>query len=413
MGTDYRIRLVDRLLDDLLGSLPAILLVGPRAAGKTTTALRRAATVLRLDRPADAAAMANDPDAVLGAAPPPVLIDEWQLVPEVLGAVKRLVDAGSQPGQILLTGSSAADLEGAGWPATGRVVRVPIWPMTVRERLGRVAHRSLVDRCFDGDLHDLEPPDSVPNVVDYVALALHSGFPALIDQPDERVRRTWLRSYVDQVVLRDAPLAGYERDPRRLRAYLGAIAACSASTVTHKTLYDAAGVTRQTALAYDSLLELLLVTERVPAWSSNRLRQLTKTPKRYVAEPGLLGALLQVDAAEVVRDGRAVGSVIDTFVTAQVRSELTVSEARPTMLHLRQADGRHEVDLMLQGPAGRIVAIEIKAHASPTVDMARHLRWLRGELGDQLAAGVVFHTGPRPFLLDERIWALPIWSLWG
>ena len=74
---NYRPRLVDVVLDDLLESLPAVLLVGPRASGKTTTALRRARTVLRLDRPATAAAVGNDPDAVLAASDPPVLIDEW------------------------------------------------------------------------------------------------------------------------------------------------------------------------------------------------------------------------------------------------------------------------------------------------------------------------------------------------
>ena len=412
MATPYRLRLVDPLIDELFASLPAVLLVGPRASGKTTTAARRASTLLRLDRADVGSAVANDPDAVLADCEPPVLIDEWQVVPSVLGAVKRSVDALATPGHFLLTGSSRADLQTEGWPATGRVVRVPVWPMTVRERLGRVAGKSLVDRCFDHDFDGLDTGDP-PDLRGYVDLALQSGFPELVTQSSDRVRRAWLDSYIDQTVLRDAPFAGHERDPRRLRAYLTAIAASTAEVVTHKTLYDAAGISRSTALAYDNLLELLFVTERVPAYSSNRLSQLNRTPKRYVTEPGLVGAILRVDARTVIRDARLVGSLIDSFVAAQLRTELVIAGSSAAMAHLRQADGRHEIDLVLEGPAGRIVGIEIKAASAPTPAMAKHLCWLRDELGDQFACGVLFHTGPRPFQLSERVWALPIAALWG
>lgn len=80
-------------------------LTGPRATGKTTTARRHAASVVRLDRPAEAAAFRADPDAALRAQPEPLLLDEWQAVPAVLGAVKRAVDDDPRPGRFLLTGS--------------------------------------------------------------------------------------------------------------------------------------------------------------------------------------------------------------------------------------------------------------------------------------------------------------------
>lgn len=408
----YRPRLVESLLDELLMALPAVLLVGPRASGKTTTALRRAGTALRLDLPAVAAAVDNDPDAVLAEGDPPVLIDEWQVVPSVLGAVKRSVDTTAGNGRFLLTGSSQADLQAQGWPATGRIVRVPVWPMNVRERLGFVDRRSIVDRCFNADLDGLRMPTEPLDVRDYVDLALDGGFPDLVGRHSERARRAWMAAYIEQVVRRDAPFAGHERDPQRLRSYLTALAANTAEVVAHKTLYDAAGVSRMTALAYDNLLELLFVTERIPAFSSNRLRRLTRTPKRYVVEPGLLGPLWRVDARSVVRDGRLVGALLDTFVVAQLRAEIAVAEVSSSMFHLRQVDGRHEVDLVLEGPGGGVVGIEIKAHASPTPAMARHLMWLHDQMGDRFVAGIVFHTGPRAFQLAEQIWALPIASLW-
>jgi len=104
--------------------LPAVLLVGPRATGKATTARRLSASVVRLDRPAEAAAFSADPDAALSRLTEPVLLDEWQAVPDVLGAVERAVDDDPRPARFLLTGSVRADLDAATWPGTGRLVRL-------------------------------------------------------------------------------------------------------------------------------------------------------------------------------------------------------------------------------------------------------------------------------------------------
>src|SRR3990170_6238639 len=108
---DYLPRLVDGQIDALLAELPAIFLTGPRATGKTTTAARRAATIVRLDREAEAVAVRADPDAALRGLPEPILLDEWQVVPSVLGAVKRAVDSRPDPGRFLVAGSVRGGLE--------------------------------------------------------------------------------------------------------------------------------------------------------------------------------------------------------------------------------------------------------------------------------------------------------------
>jgi predicted AAA+ superfamily ATPase len=100
----YQPRLVDPLLDELLAQLPAMLVLGPRTAGKTTTLERRAATVVRLDRQTGAAAFEADPDVALRGLPEPVLLDEWQRVPGVLGAVRRAVEADPHPNRAVLWG---------------------------------------------------------------------------------------------------------------------------------------------------------------------------------------------------------------------------------------------------------------------------------------------------------------------
>ncbi len=168
-----------------------------------------------------------------------------------------------------------------------------------------------------------------------------------------------------------------------------------------------------TALAYDALLDLLLVTQQTPAWSTNRLSRLVRAPKRYLVDPSLLVPLLGIDARAVLREADLLGRVIDTFVMAQLRPEQEASDVAPTLHHLRDEHGRREVDLIVEAPDGRVVGVEIKASAAPDRSAARHLTWLRDELGDQFVCGVVFHTGPRRFVLDERIHALPIATIWG
>jgi uncharacterized protein len=409
----YCPRLVERTLREILGGLPAVMVVGPRGVGKTTTARRQARTIVRLDRELEATPFRSDPDTVLASLDPPVLLDEWQLVPEVLASVKRAVDDEPGPGRFLLTGSVRADLLAPSWAATGRVVRVTMWGLSQRELVGDITRDSFFDRVFAGEVASLKPPADGVGLRDYVELALRGGFPEVALQPSENHRRRWLAAYVDQLIMRDASLADEHRDPVKLRRYLVAVAANTAGVVEHKTLFDAAGVTRMTGAAYDSLFELLFVTERLPAWHSNRLNRLTRAPKRYLTEPALMGTMLGVDARSALRNGDILGRLVDTYVLSQLRPEIEVSEGPLRLHHLRLDGGRHEVDLIAEAADGRIVAIEVKATAAPGPPDAIHLAWLRDQLGPTMVCGIVLHTGPRPFSLGERIHAVPISCLWG
>ena len=404
--------MVDPLLDELISDHPAVLIVGPRACGKTTTGRRHTVGRLRLDRPADASVARADPDAALADGPFPLLIDEWQLVPEVLGAVKRAVDERPGPGRFILTGSAQADLTSAGWPATGRLIRAEMYGLTEREAEGRVAERPLLDRLLASGPQNLGLPDDIGDIRSYVARALRGGFPELVLTASDRGRQRWLSSYVDQLVSRDVSMTGSVRDPVRLRRYLQAVAASTAGTPAMKTLADNAGIDLHTATAYDALLEGLLVTERLPAWSTNRLNRLIRLPKRYLLDPAFVGPLLGVDVRAVMRDGDLLGRLLDTFVVAQLRAECVLSELSPQLFHLRDANGRHEVDVVAELRDGRVVGVEIKASAAPVPADGRHLRWLAEAIGDKFALGIVFHTGPRVRRLEEGIWALPICALW-
>ena len=402
-------RLIEPLITELLSELPALLVVGPRATGKTTTAARHAAGIVRLDRADEAASFRANPDVALRDLPEPVLLDEWQVVPEVMGAVKRAVDTDNRPGRYLLTGSVRADIDTETWPGTGRVVRVPMYPLTVAEQIGNVT-QPLVDRLVGGQ--ELVAAADTPDLRGYIDLALQGGFPEAALVLSDRVRERWLESYVEQLLTRDAMTVNGSRDPARLGRYFEAYTLNSAGLADHKTLYDAAGINRKTALAYDQLLKNLMVVDELPAWTSNRLRRLVLSPKRYLIDPALLGGVIGIDTAAALRDGKLMGRLIETFVTAQLRAEATVAAARPKLYHLRSEQGRIEIDVVAELRGQRIIGIEVKAGSAPSARDARHLAWLRDNLGDRFIAGVVLHTGPSTYPLGSRVVAAPISTLW-
>ncbi|MFM7534991.1 MAG: ATP-binding protein [Acidimicrobiales bacterium] len=405
---EYVPRLVDAELERLLGAFPAVVVVGPRACGKTTTAARRAASVMRLDQPATAASVRADPDEALRSRAEPALLDEWQDVAEVLGAVKRAIDTDPHPGRFVLTGSVTAHLDAVSWPGTGRLVRLPMRTMTQRELAGRVEDRPSLREVLTGQV----APNERVDLGGYVDRALAGGFPQAVVLEDARDRRTWLDSYVEELVTRDVARLGSVRDAGRLRRYLQAWALNSAGIVDDATIWMAAGIDRRTHLAYEQLLADTFVVDVVPSWSTNRLKRVVMTPKRYIADSGLMAAAARIGRGDVLGDATLLGRVIDTFVHHQIAGHLATDPDRPSIHHVRTAGGRQEVDLLLEMDGGRVLAVEVKAGSAPTRTDARHLFWLRDELGASFVAGAVLHTGPEIFRFDESVAAIPISSLW-
>jgi predicted AAA+ superfamily ATPase len=400
----------------LLANFPAIMIHGPRATGKTTTARRFARDTVRLDQPRQAAVFRADPDAALRLFSEPILLDEWQEVPEVLGAVKRAVDADGRPGRFLLTGSVRADLEQQTWPATGRVVRMQMYGLTEREVAGRVSagRPSFIDKLATADVRRIGLPPDIPDLPRYVEMALRGGFPEVVlSRRSEPARRAWLDSYLDQLLTRDAVNLEHGRDPVRLRRYFEALAVNTAGIAKDNTIFAAASVNAKTAAAYDRLLANLFVVEPVPAWSTNRLERLVKARKHYVVDAALAAAAGGLDVRAVLTDGDLLGRMVDTFGVAQLRPEAVLSSEPCRMYHLRVEGGRHEIDLVIERNAGRVLGIELKAGAAPDEHDARHLIWLRDRLGSRFIAGAVLHTGPHVYKIGDRILAAPLCAVWG
>jgi len=119
--------------------------------------------------------------------------------------VRRAIDADPRPNRFYVTGSVRAEIENVTWPATGRLVRLAVHSMTIREQLGRVDGLTLFDRIAAGE--DLGACSDGPDLRGYVDLALRSGFPTAALELTGLARAAWLESYVDD--------PGWHRLPHR------------------------------------------------------------------------------------------------------------------------------------------------------------------------------------------------------
>lgn len=407
---DYVRRTVDTDLDELLPSLPAVLLDGPKGVGKTATALQRATTVRRLDQPEQATVAEANPDVVL-EGDPPVLLDEWQRVPAVWDAVKRAVDDDRAGGRFLLTGS--APVEGsATHSGAGRIVALRMRPMTLPERDVCSPTVSLASLLGPGD----RPPAGGTcelDLGDYTDLILASGLPGLQGLPT-RALRTQLDGYLERIVDRDMEEAGLRvRRPETVRGWLRAYAAATSTTASWETIRDAATggsgdkPAKTTTLPYIETLSALRILDEVPAWlpGHNHLKRLTKGAKHHLADPALAARLVGVgrtqllagEAGEVTipRDGTFLGALFESLATLTVRVFAQAADA--AVFHLRTYDGRHEVDLIVERDDGKVLALECKLSATVDDDDTKHLRWLADEIGDQLTDAAVLTTGTQAY----------------
>jgi hypothetical protein len=392
---------------------------GPKAVGKTATCVRRARTEHRLDDAGEAALARADPDR-LTSGEEPILIDEWQRVPEVWDAVRRSVDEDPRPGRFLITGSASPDTPPT-HSGAGRIVRVRLRPMSLAER-GLAEATVRLGELLSGNRSAVAGECGV-DLEEYAAEIVASGFPAIRPLPP-RARRAQLASYVDRIVDRDFEEMGQPvRKPDTLRRWMTAYAAATATTATLEKIRDAATggeadkPSRVTVNSYRETLHKLWILDPIPAWvpSRNYLSRLSRPEKHHLADPALAATLLGVDEAALLeggegrvavpRDGTLLGHLFESLVAQSLRVYAQAADA--SVKHFRTKGGRQEVDLIVERPDGRVVALEVKLGKDVTDGDVKHLAWLRARMGEDLLDAAVLTTGSAAYRRQDGIAVVP------
>lgn len=417
--SDYRRRVVDNELDELMLGVAAIAIEGPRGVGKTETALGRAATSYRLDNAAVRAVIGADPERVTSGTPP-ILIDEWQALPETWDLVRRAVDRDRSPGRYLLTGS-AAPRNPPTHSGAGRIISLRMRSMTLAERGVAVPAVSL-NELLQGRRPPLAGTTDV-TAERYAHEILASGLPGLRELPARSIRAQ-LDGYLERIIDRDfEELGAPVRNQAALRRWMTAYASALSGTTSYEKIRDAATAgsdekpAKTTVLRYLDTLERLWVIEPIPAWTParNDLARLALSPKHQLADPALaarlrgatIDTLLEGTPAGPLapRDATLFGALFESQVTLDVRTYAQAAEARVS--HFRTRDGDREVDLIVERADQRVVAIEVKLARTVTDEHVRHLLWLRERMGEDLLDAVVITTGPEAYRRRDGIAVVP------
>jgi predicted AAA+ superfamily ATPase len=419
--TDDGYGLVERHLTEpvlaYLNDFRVVVINGPRQSGKTTLLrelhARLGGTFASLDQPGDLAAAREDPIGFVESAARPLFIDEVQRAGDPLvRAVKLAVDADRRRGQFVLSGSTRfLTVPTLSESLAGRAALVDMWPFSVAELVG--APPAFVNTLFDQPRALLNASPAPMTRHEYMRVVCAGGFPEAVGLASGRSRSTWYGSYVRTVTQRDvreiARISRVEVLPRMLRLL-------AARTAQELNLSDVArGVEVETATArnYLALFETTYLVHQLSAWSGNLSARAIRRPKVYLTDTGLAAWLMGLSPDALARPGNAAaGTLLESFVVNEIVKLRDASGSEATAYHFRDRDQR-EVDLLLEVPDGRVVAVEVKASASVDEPDLRHLKYLQDRLGDRFVQGIVLYTGRRPLSFGDGLMALPINLLWG
>ena len=417
-------RFAERVVSARLAFSPIVLIHGPRQCGKTTLVQEIGEAggyqYRTFDDPDAVAEAAADPCGFVAQLPERAVLDEVQKVPELLPALKMVVDRKRVPGRFLLTGSSHVLLVPRLTDTlAGRMVTVRLHPLSQCELAARdsgfpeaLLRNDLERRC--GESLDALRQDSLfdkemPSLERRVARGGYPNAPATL-QVD---RLAWFEDYLESQVLRDAEeVAGLQR-PGELLATLNRAAAQTAGPFAAARLGDTLDITLPTVRRYAGILERAFLLERLPAWVSSLHPRLARTPKLHLGDTGLACALLRTDESSLhsAAGRKAFGPLLETFMFQELRRQLSWRSVPPRLYHFRNHD-KVEVDIVLEQGIERAAGIAVKAADEVGPGDFRGLRKLKDLAGRRFAAGVVLYGGGEYRRFGPDLHAAPLSMLW-
>jgi hypothetical protein len=344
-------------------AFPAVIVTGPRRAGKTTL-LRKVfpkAEYLLLEDPDLIARFRADPKSFVDAIRRPAILDEIQHVPEVLNYLRTLIDADPErKGQWFLTGSQEVPLmQGVTESMTGRAAVFQLLPMSCEE-------------------------------TDKVSL-LNGGFPEVLGRPS--ARRTWFRSYIQTYLERDVRAVSSIRDLATFRRFLALLASRCGQMLNKTDLAAPLGVSVPTITSWLNVLEITVQIVLVPPFYENFGKRLVKSPKLYFLDSGLACHFLGIESERDLNKSPFLGPIFEGFVAAEIiKHQINTGHGRG-LYYFRDRQGL-EVDFVLDLGGRRLALAEAKAPRSPLPRAAEPLRRLAEAVNDYDIRRFVVHRPP-------------------
>ncbi len=392
-----------------LGSRRIVYLSGSRQCGKTTLIKQLSDDSKQyrtLDDPGLLKVALQDPHGFVKHAHGTMMIDEVQKAPDLIPAIKMVVDANNTPGQFLLTGSADVfSLPMVKESLAGRIARITLRPFSIGETLERSPHflQSAFSQNWQNQIKGYDKQA-------VIALAFRGGFPEVLNLSFSE-RTAWHWDYVDVLLKRDLKDIANIRRTAQMRTLLEILFAWSGKFMNVATLCGQISLAKPTFETYVNLLESIYLFERVPAWFHTDYDRVGKRDKIYATDTGLLASILNWNFEDVLLDADRSGKIVETLVFNELRAQIDLERSYALFQYRDRLN--HEIDFLVQNGDGTLLAIEVKAGSMVSRDDAKHIVWFREHIAaGKKVIGIVLYTGEHVLPLDDNIHAVPMAALW-
>lgn len=389
----------------------AILVTGPRQAGKTTM-LRRLSAMgkkqreyVSLDDLNERAMAKNDPKMFLQLHPPPVLIDEVQYAPELFTYIKIHIDEHHNPGDFWLTGSQIFKMmRGVQESLAGRVALLHMSPLSQREITG------IGNMPFTTNFETLLNQSKIITPVTATALyerLWQGSMPGLAggQYPD---RGTYYSSYISTYIERDVHDLSGTVDALKFMNFVTSAAARAGQLLNYKSIADDADIDQVTAKNWVNILETLGIVFLLHPYSNNVLKRTIKTPKLYFYDTGFVCYLTKWSSPEVAMNGAMSGALLENYAVSEIMKTYQNAAKEPFLHYYRDRDAK-EIDLLIEGD-GKLCPIEIKKTATPDKRLTRVFSVVeKSPLA--LGTGAVLCMADKFGAFDRENLIVPIWMI--
>jgi uncharacterized protein len=371
-----------RILRDLNWS-PIIGLVGPRQVGKTTlaryleTQISKPTIYLDLELREDWFKLEDAQSYLTSHVDKCVLIDEIQIRPELFALLRALTDQKREPARFILLGS-----------ASPHIVK-----LNTETLAGRIAYHELTPFSFS----------EIKSLYSQEEHWIKGGFPGSLLASETFISRKWLDDFAETFIHRDLTRLGFAVSATTVRNMLLMLAHLHGDQLNSSSLANSLGVTHPTVNKYLELLEGSFLIRRLPPYYKNIGKRLTKSPKIYIRDSGLLHYLLRVNPA--------IGASWEGYVIEQIMRE---APEFSDFYYYRTQNGA-EIDLLMITPSGKMVCIEIKFSVSPSIskgfyqsveDLQPHYKYVITPSGERFDRDDKLRICPLNIFLEQELQTL-------
>ena len=357
---------------------------------------------MTLENPIEAANAGNDSLLFFETHSLPLIIDEIQRVPSLFQTTKFIVDQSSDRGQMVLIGSQTYHLmKGVSESLAGRIGIIEMSGLSTRELIGNTRNNGpyiphavgAVERPGSFDLWERIQRGSMPEL-------------CASDIPWDRFWTSYTQAYLERDVRDLINL----KNESKFYDFMVAAAARSGQLFNASDIANAINVDYKTVQSWLSILQASGIVRLLRPFWPNIGKSLTKTPKLYFMDTGLICHLTRWTTPDQLRNGAVAGHVFETFVVSEVLKSYMNAGANLRDVWFYRDTKKREIDLVIQ--EGRILhPVEVKTAATVKADAIKNFKCLESMEGYEVGFGHVICQTPEPYYVTRNVQAIPVWTI--